>query len=55
MENSPWHNKIKIKDINKNKNKNNTHSKGYLYQFHSSIVLHSLATVPENILDDPQV
>jgi hypothetical protein len=44
-------NKIKIKDINKN----NTHSNGYLYQFYSSIVLHSLTMVLENSLDDPQV
>jgi hypothetical protein len=51
MESSPWQNKIKIKD----RNKNNTHSEGYLYQFHSSIALHSPATVPENSLDDPQV
>jgi hypothetical protein len=51
MENSPLQNKIKVKD----KIKNNTHSDGYLYQFHSSIVLHSPATVPENSLDDPQV
>jgi hypothetical protein len=40
MENSPWQNKIKIKD----RNKNNTHSEGYLYQFHSSIALHFPAT-----------
>jgi hypothetical protein len=51
MENSPWQNKIKIKD----RNKNNTHIKGYLYQFHSSIALRSPATVLENSLDDPQV
>jgi hypothetical protein len=39
----------------KDTNKNNTHIDGYLYQFHSSIALHSPATVPENSLDDPQV
>jgi formyltetrahydrofolate hydrolase len=37
MESSPWQNKIKIKD----RNKNNTQSESYLYQFHSSIALHS--------------
>src|SRR3954462_3996318 len=36
-------------------NKRNTHSKIFLYQFHSSIALHSPATTPENSLDDPQV
>src|SRR3954466_2459409 len=36
-------------------NKSNTHSRSFLYQFHSSIALHSLATAPENNLDDPQV
>src|SRR4051812_31709019 len=35
--------------------KRNTHSRSFLYQFHSSIALHSPATVPENSLDDPQV
>src|SRR4051812_12973036 len=29
--------------------------KNFLYQFHSSIALHSPATAPENSLDDPQV
>jgi hypothetical protein len=53
MESSPWQNKIKIKG--RNKNKNNTHNGGYLYQFHSSIALHSSAMAPENSLDDPQV
>src|SRR3954465_11238954 len=33
-------------------NKSNTHSKSFLYQLHFSIALHSLATAPENILDD---
>jgi hypothetical protein len=51
MENSPWQNKIKIKD----RNKNNNHSKSYVYQFCSSIALHSPTTAPENSLDDPQV
>src|SRR4051812_3471638 len=36
-------------------NKINTHSRSFLYQFHSSITLHSPATAPENSLDDPQV
>src|SRR3954465_15435733 len=36
-------------------NKRNTHSKIFPYQFHSSIALHSPATVPENTLNDPQV
>src|SRR3954468_1765936 len=38
-----------------NRNKKNTHDRSILYQFHSSIVLHSPATAPENSLDDPQV
>src|SRR3954464_15579599 len=32
-------------------NKCNTHSRSFLYQFHSSIALHSPATAPENSLD----
>src|SRR3954467_2645410 len=38
-----------------NRNKSNTHSRSFLYQFPSSIALHSPATAPENSLDDPQV
>jgi hypothetical protein len=41
--------------IIKERNKNNTYSKSFLYQFHSSIALHSPAMAPENSLDDPQV
>jgi hypothetical protein len=37
------------------RNKNSTHSKSFLYQFHSSIALHSPAMAPENSLDNPQV
>src|SRR3954471_17841860 len=33
----------------------NTHSRSFLYQFHSLIALHSPETTPENSLDDPQV
>src|SRR3954465_491203 len=36
-------------------NKSNTHNESFPYQFHSSIELHSPATVPENSLDYPQV
>src|SRR3954469_9065756 len=36
-------------------NKSNTHSKSFLYQFHSSIALHSPSMAPKNSLDDPQV
>src|SRR3954471_4960920 len=38
-----------------NSKKRNTHSRSFLYQFHSSIALHSPATAPENSLDEPQV
>src|SRR3954469_19333167 len=31
-----------------NRNKNNTHSRSFIYHFHSSIALHFPAMVPEN-------
>src|SRR4051812_38305990 len=38
-----------------NRNQRNTHGRSLLYQFHSSIALHSPAMAAENNLDDPQV